>query len=169
MPSARAPPRVAIRSTSGAVSAVACRWCTFCSRAAVFIVPSMSWLSLLAGPSSPSPTVTPSRSSRGTGATPEARIMLDTGLCATATSCPRSSATSVSSSQTQCAATTWASSRPARAAYSIGPTPRVIRDWVTSSRTSCRCTCSRGVSASSSTVAAISSSEDAGTVDSPTR
>ena len=51
--------------------------------------------------------------------------MLDTGLCATATSCRRSSATSVSSSQTQWAATTWASSSPARAAYSIDPVPRV--------------------------------------------
>jgi hypothetical protein len=160
---------VAIRSTSGAVSAVAWRWCTFCSSAAVFSVPSMSWLSLLAGPSSPSPTVTPSRSSRGTGATPEARIMLDTGLCATATPWRRSSAKSVSSSQTQCAATTWASSSPVRAAYSTDPMPRAIRDWVTSSRTSCRCTCSRGWSPSSLTVASISSSEEAGTVASPTR
>ena len=103
-------------STSRAVSARACRWCTFCSSAAVFIVSSMSWLSLLAGPSTPSPTVTPSRSSRGTGHTPDARIMFDTGLCATATSCSRRSATSPSSSQTQWAASTCASSSPTRAA-----------------------------------------------------
>ena len=89
-PSALAPPIVASSSTWGAVIAVACRWCTFCSSAAIFIVCSMSWLSLLAGPSRPRPTVTPSRSSRGTGATPEARIMLETGLCATATRCSRS-------------------------------------------------------------------------------
>ena len=51
--------------------------CTFWSRAVVFNTSIISWVSLLAEPSQARLTVSPSFTILSTGATPEARIMLD--------------------------------------------------------------------------------------------
>ena len=56
--------------------------------------------SLEAAPSVPIPTVTPAARSRGTGQTPDPRIMLATGACATAALWAANSSMSGSVTQT---------------------------------------------------------------------
>ena len=86
-------------------------------------------------PSVPSPTTTPSRQNRSSGAAPPASFMLLTGQWATPVPVSASTAISASSSQTQ-----WASTEPGRRM------PRSLNTWTgrspkssTTTSTSSRC------------------------------
>ena len=78
--SATAPSRVAISRTFSAVIEVGSPVWTLCSKEANLREAIMFWLLLLAGPSVARPTVIPWLSMAGTGATPEDKYMLLTGL-----------------------------------------------------------------------------------------
>ena len=76
--------------------------------------------SLLALPSTPSPTATPASSRRRTGAMPEASRMLLQGQCATPVRLAAKRLMPASSSRTQWACQTSGPSQPRSCAYSVG-------------------------------------------------
>jgi len=130
-PRARAPSRVAIRSTVVARIAVGSSRETLWSLAAVPISWNMSRLLLLAQPSVPRATVTPAACRAGTGAMPEASFMLLSGLWTAFAPARAIISMSGSSSQTQWKASRLASSRPVSRRNRTGLQPSFV---VSSSR-----------------------------------
>ena len=113
--------------------------CTFWSRAVVFNTSIISWVSLLAEPSQARLTVSPSFTILSTGATPEARIMLDTGLWLTFTSYCLKMSKSSSSMQTQCTAIKSGPINPRRSRWGMVLPPLTSLQYLSSSSDSSTC------------------------------
>ena len=158
-PRISAPPRVAISRASRAPIASA-PWRARCI--------SMAWRasgrrlpeSLLADPSTPSPTGTPASRIARSGAIPDPSRQLDEGQCAIPVRVRANSAISLASSSTQCACQTWSPTQPSDSAYTPGRQPKASSDQAMSSAFSARWVCSlTPLSAASAAASRISSRE----------
>mmetsp|Transcript_23745 Transcript_23745/g.42566 ORF Transcript_23745/g.42566 Transcript_23745/m.42566 type:complete len:225 (+) Transcript_23745:1745-2419(+) len=126
-PSIFAPPRVAISSASRALIALApdaTRCKSIACRASATRLPA----SLLADPSTPSPTGTPASRIARTGAIPDPSLQFEQGQWATPVPVSAKSAISDASSLTQCACQTSCPVQPRSCAYCPGRQPNFSRE-----------------------------------------
>ena len=138
LPSARAPPIVAIAIARWAGAAVASRAIALATRLAVRISWIMSRSLLLAAPSVPSATLTPAASSFATGQKPLASFRLDSGQCTTCAPHSASRPISPSSSAVMCTAMSRGDTSPSRSRRANGRTSPRASASSTSPAVSCR-------------------------------
>ena len=120
IPSARAPPIVAMSSAVCAGTAVGSCVASFARNDAWRIAPNMSRSLLLAAPSVPRPSAMPAARYLVTGAVPLASFMLLSGLCDTPTPCFFRIWMSSSFTQTPCAASVRGPQKPSDSRYPTG-------------------------------------------------